>query len=143
MDELRGQGNGSESRTYNFLDRDMQSGQVYFYRLADVSTSGLMNHHKVITVQAKMAIPDFKLLQNYPNPFNPLTTINYELPATNYVELSIYNLLGQKVATLVSENQKAGEHQVKWDASAFASGIYYSRIEAGVFQDVKKLILIR
>jgi flagellar hook assembly protein FlgD len=59
------------------------------------------------------------------------------------VELSVYNLLGQKVATLVSENQNAGYHQVEWDASGFAGGIYYYRIEAGEFQDVKKMILIK
>ncbi len=62
---------------------------------------------------------------------------------TNEVELSIYNLLGQKVATLVSEKQKAGHHQVEWNASRFASGIYYYSIKTGEFQDVKKMILLR
>jgi hypothetical protein len=85
----------------------------------------------------------FELTQNYPNPFNPKTDINYELPITNYVDLSVYNLLGQKVATLVNEQQKAGYHQVEWDASGFSSGIYYYKIEAGEFQDVKKMVLLR
>jgi predicted GH43/DUF377 family glycosyl hydrolase len=85
----------------------------------------------------------FVLMQNFPNPFNPSTIINYELPITNVVDLSIYNLLGQKVATLVSENKNTGQHQVEWDASGFASGIYYYRIDAGEFQDVKKMILLR
>jgi hypothetical protein len=90
------------------------------------------------------------LHQNYPNPFNPKTIINYELPITKYVELSIYNLLGQKVATLVSQKQKAGSHQVEWDASGFGSGVYYYRIEVidlagrtGEFVDVKKMILTK
>jgi C-terminal processing protease CtpA/Prc len=90
------------------------------------------------------------LHQNYPNPFNPKTIINYELPITKYVELSIYNLLGQKVATLVSQKQKAGSHQVEWDASGFGSGVYYYRIEVvdparrtSEFVDVKKMILIK
>jgi hypothetical protein len=85
----------------------------------------------------------FRLSQNYPNPFNPTTKINYELQITNYVNLGVYNLLGQKVATLVNERQKAGHHQVEWDASGFASGVYYYRIKAGEFQDVKKMILIK
>ena len=85
----------------------------------------------------------FVLHQNYPNPFNPTTIINYELPITNEVELSIYNLLGQKVVTLVSKKQIAGHHQVEWDASGFASGVYYYRIEAGEFVDVKKMVLLR
>ncbi len=85
----------------------------------------------------------FKLSQNYPNPFNPITIINYELQFTNYVYLSIYNLLGQKVATLVSERQAAGYHQVEWDASSFSSGIYYYRLEVGEFREVKKMVLLR
>jgi len=85
----------------------------------------------------------YELNQNYPNPFNPTTKINYELPITNDVNLSVYNLLGQKVVTLVNEQKKAGYHQVAWDASGFASGIYYYRIQAGEFQDVKKMLLLK
>lgn len=86
----------------------------------------------------------FYLAQNYPNPFNPKTKINYQLPITNYVELSIYNLIGQKVETLVAENQQAGHHQVEWNAGGFASGVYYYRLstEAGFIQ-TKKLILLK
>lgn len=69
------------------------------------------------------------LYQNYPNPFNPTTKINYQLPITNYVELTIYNILGQKLETLVSEKQKAGIHQVEWDGSGFASGVYIYRLK--------------
>jgi hypothetical protein len=85
----------------------------------------------------------FRLEQNYPNPFNPTTAIGYQLSAVSDVHLSIYNLVGQKVSTLVSEKQNAGYHTVEWDASGFASGVYYYRIEAGEFQDVKKMILIK
>jgi hypothetical protein len=85
----------------------------------------------------------FQLQQNYPNPFNPMTMINYQLPITSEVEISIYNLLGQKVATLVNEQQRAGYHQVEWDASRYSSGIYYYRIEAGKYQDVKKMIFLK
>ncbi len=86
---------------------------------------------------------DFSLSQNYPNPFNPITMINYQLPVTSDVNLRIYNQLGQKVATLVKKRQGAGNYQVAWDSSRFSSGIYYYRIEAGEFQDVKKMILLR
>jgi hypothetical protein len=86
---------------------------------------------------------EFRLAQNYPNPFNPTTTINYELRTTNYVDLSVFNLLGQKVATLVSEKQAAGKHKMQWNASGFASGVYYYRITAGNFTETKKLVLIR
>jgi len=90
------------------------------------------------------SVPDkYSLRQNYPNPFNPSTIINYELPIMNYVELTIHNLLGQKVATLVSKVQKAGHHQVEWDASGTASGVYYYQIKTGDFQAVRKMILLR
>ena len=59
------------------------------------------------------------------------------------MDLSVYNLLGQKVAALVHKKQAAGDHQVKWDASGFTSGIYYYKIEAGPYQDVKKMILLK
>jgi hypothetical protein len=83
------------------------------------------------------------LHQNYPNPFNPTTIINYELRITNYVDLSIYNLLGQKVTVLVSERQSAGRYQVEWDATQFAGGIYFYRLKAGSFSDIKKMVLIK
>jgi hypothetical protein len=85
----------------------------------------------------------FILHQNSPNPFNPKTYINYQLAEISNVELIVYNLLGQKVATLVAERKQAGKHQVGWDAYGFATGVYYYRIRAGEFQDVKKMILLR
>ncbi len=91
-----------------------------------------------------IALPtEFKLHQNYPNPFNPITMINYQLPMINDVELSVYNLVGQKMVTLVSERQPAGRYSVEWDASEFSSGVYYYKIKTGEFQDVKKMVLLR
>jgi flagellar hook assembly protein FlgD len=88
------------------------------------------------------------LKQNYPNPFNPKTTILYTVGANGHsplqqVDLSIYNILGQKVATLVNKKQPAGSYQVQWDATGFATGVYYYKIEAGEYLKVKKMILIR
>jgi hypothetical protein len=83
------------------------------------------------------------LAQNYPNPFNPVTMINYQLSATNDVELSVYNLLGQEVVKLVSEKQQAGFHQVKWEARGISSGVYYYQLVAGEYREVRKMILLR
>jgi hypothetical protein len=86
----------------------------------------------------------FHLFDNFPNPFNPKTIINYKLPITNDVDLSIYNLLGQKVVTLVSKKQKAGNYKVEWDASGYASGVYYYRLQTSTdFVQTKKLILLK
>jgi endoglucanase len=84
-----------------------------------------------------------QLFQNYPNPFNPSTTITYHLPMTGEVELSVYNLLGQKVAILVSGKMQAGYYQVEWNAEGFASGIYIYRIEANTFISQKKMLLLK
>jgi CubicO group peptidase (beta-lactamase class C family) len=83
------------------------------------------------------------LSQNYPNPFNPVTMIKYQLPMVSEVDLSIYNILGQKVATLVNERQKAGMYQFEWEASGFASGVYYYRIEARNFVETRKMIYLK
>ncbi len=86
---------------------------------------------------------EYSLKQNYPNPFNPVTAIGYRLSAISQVDLSVYNMLGQKIKTLVSESQQAGEYKVEWDASDFASGIYYYHLIAGEFQSIKKMVLIK
>lgn len=98
-------------------------------------------------------IASFELLQNYPNPFNPSTTIRYSLPARSQVLLTVYNMIGQRVAVLQDGEQEAGTHEVRFsasggsasgrDASRLASGVYFYRIQAGDFVQTKKLLLLR
>jgi len=91
---------------------------------------------------------EYSLQQNYPNPFNPETTIRYQLKQRGAVALEIYNMLGQKVRTLVNAEQNTGEHFVKWDGlnhagRSVASGVYVYRLIAGEFRASRKLLLIR
>jgi len=87
---------------------------------------------------------NFALHQNYPNPFNPMTAIGYQLSVFSQVDLSIYNLLGQKVATLVSARQPAGTYKVDWDASGLSSGVYFYRLSTDQgFIQTRKLVLMR
>jgi len=85
----------------------------------------------------------FSLSQNYPNPFNPITRVKYELPVDCRVRLEIYNILGQRVATLVNRAEKAGYKMVSWDAQDLASGIYFYRLKAGDFTAIKKMVLLK
>jgi hypothetical protein len=86
---------------------------------------------------------EFSLSQNYPNPFNPRTIIEYQLPKQCQVDLAIYNLLGQKIASLISEKQPAGNYKYEWNASHVPSGMYLYYLQAGDFVDKKKLVLLK
>ncbi len=86
---------------------------------------------------------NFMLEQNYPNPFNPTTQINYSIPSSQKVVLNVYDELGRDVATLVNNEQAAGNYTVDFDASNLASGIYFYRLQAGDFVQMKKMILMK
>ncbi len=85
----------------------------------------------------------FALSQNYPNPFNPSTTIRYDLPEAGFVDLRVYNSLGEEVAVLVNQEQVSGVYEVSFDASMLASGVYFYRINSGKFVTTKKMMLIK
>lgn len=92
---------------------------------------------------APEVIKRFELFDCYPNPFNPTTVIHYSLPINSWVTLRVYNVLGQDIATLVDEFQAPGFKSVSWDASGMTSGVYYYKMAAGAFTDVKKLLYLR
>lgn len=97
---------------------------------------------------AKSIVKSYQLEQNYPNPFNPSTNIGYSIPTESHVSLEIYNIIGQKIATLVNETQKPGNYQTTWNASNLASGIYFYSLKAvstsgNNFSSIKKMILLK
>ncbi|MEK7671713.1 MAG: T9SS type A sorting domain-containing protein, partial [Bacteroidota bacterium] len=113
-------------------------------------TYNLNNINIVLTRTGATAVSEtgglpraFTLAQNYPNPFNPATVIQYSLPGDTRVSLRVFDILGREVATLVDEEQKAGKNSVVFDALHLSSGIYYYRLNAGRFSDVKKMLLLR
>ena len=94
-------------------------------------------------------VPDaFTLMQNYPNPFNPKTIIRYQLPVLSEVKLTIYDLLGREIDTIVNERQPVGEHTVHWDGrddlgKTVSSGVFIYRLQAGTFVENRKMLLLR
>jgi len=132
---------------YVYLDNQVVAGKTIYYKIEDVSVGGVKTLHG--PVKAETPLPDeFKMAQNFPNPFNPITTIRYQLPKDARVQIHIYNILGQRVRTLVDRKIKAGYHAIMWDArndvgSQVASGVYYYRIAAGDFRDVKKMAVLK
>jgi len=85
----------------------------------------------------------FSLYQNYPNPFNPSTTITFAIPQLAVVSLDVYNLLGQRVASLISKSLSAGVYEIAWNAGNLPSGVYFYRLEAGSVVQAKQLVLAR
>jgi hypothetical protein len=88
-------------------------------------------------------ILQFQLFQNYPNPFNPSTTISYTIPKAGFVSLKVYDVLGKEVSTLVNKEISVGNHEVVFNGSNLSSGIYFYRMQAGSFNNTKKLILLK
>jgi hypothetical protein len=86
---------------------------------------------------------EFKLKQNYPNPFNPVTTIGFDIAKAGFVTIKIYDMLGRETAELVNENMNPGSFYVNWNASGKQSGVYFCRITANGFTDIKKLLLVK
>ena len=90
-----------------------------------------------------MVPKQFGLKQNYPNPFNPITNISFSLPTSERVRISVFDMRGRRIDTIVDESYGPGTHAVTWDATPFASGVYFYVIQAGKHTETKKLTLVK
>jgi hypothetical protein len=86
---------------------------------------------------------DYVLENNYPNPFNPTTTIRFAIPKSSFVTLKVFNILGEEISTVLGERLPAGAHSVQWDGSPFPNGVYFYRLQAGPFLEIKTLVLLK
>ncbi len=151
---VEGAGNSNSPKSYSFTDNVSASGK-YSYRLKQIDLDGTFEYSDVVEVNIGTPVK-FELSQNYPNPFNPTTTISYSIPSVIArspamagtqsivnVALTVYNALGQKVATLVNKEQAPGNYTVQFDATDLASGVYFYTLHAGKFVATKKMILMK
>jgi hypothetical protein len=160
--ELRGAGNSSSPKNYNYCDLAVFNGVTYYYKLSDVDINGVRHEHGPVQATPAPAVtgpkiekpgpaePEYFLKQNYPNPFNPHTCIELELSncSEDPVDLTVYNLAGQKVTTLY-QGKIAGTYlRVEWDGrndygQLVAGGVYFYVLRAPTFYVVNKMMLLR
>jgi hypothetical protein len=145
---VAGHGTTLERHEYAYVDRPGTSGR-WWYRLRQIDLDETFRYSDGIAVDfstgaAGGQIPAaFSLVQSFPNPFNPTTTIRYGIPILSHVTLTVFNALGQQVVELVNGELEAGYHEVKFDGTNLASGVYFYEIQAGSFAQTKRLLLLR
>jgi hypothetical protein len=119
--------------------------RIYNRALSTSEVNDLYNQVTSVENDAgKNKIPsEFDLLQNYPNPFNPITTIKYSVPQSTKVVIKVFDVLGNKIETLVNEEKPVGTYELTWYAENLPSGIYFYRLQAGDFIETKKMVFIK
>jgi NADH:ubiquinone oxidoreductase subunit len=133
---VNGNGNSNSPKSYSFVDDKVSAGK-YSYRLKQIDNDGQYEYSKTLEVDLN-GVSKFELSQNYPNPFNPATTIKFNLPAAGNVRLTLFNILGQELRTLVNDFKEAGTHTLNFNAEDLNSGIYIYKIDAYGFTQKKK-----
>jgi len=137
-----------------YTDEAIDLGQEYFYRLAALDHAGNKSEYTqamsvTLAIDPSSLIPDvFAMHQNYPNPFNPVTQIRYDLPEDSYVSITIYDIMGRNIKSLVNTDQTAGYRSIRWDATndlgePVSAGMYIYMIQAGEFRQTKKMVLLK
>jgi len=139
-------GNTANGSEYTWTDSDVDNGTTYSYSLMIVDMDG--NSSELSTVEATPSfngatVTEYALHQNFPNPFNPETSIAFDMVDAGFVTLSVYNVLGQEVASLVNGTMDAGRHIVSFNAANLTSGLYLYRIEANGFTAQMKMVLMK
>ena len=142
IDFIEGNGTTTEVNNYSFIDKNLPAGN-YSYKLVQIDFDGTRNESEIVNIEIENQPSEYFLMQNYPNPFNPSTTIQYSIPQSGEVRLSIFNSLGEEVGTLVNELKESGSYEVEFSANEFPSGIYFYKIQSGAFVESKKMILLK
>ncbi len=137
--------NVATGATYTFVDAELTNGTSYTYGLTAVDVNGnrATLATQSATPSASAVITEYALHQNYPNPFNPTTNIAFDMVEAGNVSISIFNIMGQKVAEIVNGNMEAGRHVVTFDATGLGSGLYLYKMEANGFTAQSKMILMK
>lgn len=146
---IEGKGSTTKYSSYSFVDDDVFSG-TYNYRIKQIDFNGNYKIYKFHETLVILPPESFELSQNFPNPFNPVTTISYQLPIKSKIRLSIYDILGNEIITLINENKDPGKYKIEFNASTLSSGVYFYRLQAlpfsnaeNPFIETRKMILLK
>ncbi len=140
---VRAAGTSTEKKEYSFMDKNLNSGK-YQYRLKMIDLDGTYEYSNVTEVEIGVPVA-FGLSQNYPNPFNPTTTIKFGVPNTSNVKLELFNILGEKIATLIDKEMEAGYHNYQFSIVNYqlTSGVYIYKLQSGEFAQSRKFLLMK
>jgi Secretion system C-terminal sorting domain/FG-GAP-like repeat len=138
---VEGSGTTTQSHSYSFVDKNVSTGN-YSYRLKQTDFDGTYKYSNTAEVEISKPFT-YALQQNYPNPFNPSTKIKYSIAKEGKANLKVYDILGREVATLVNEYKQAGKYEVEFNAANLPSGVYFYKLEAGNYSQVKKMVLLK
>ena len=146
-DALKGYGSSTEMHEYQYIDKILQPGLKYSYRLSDVDYQGRITLHDPVTITFStdnlMLLSDFGIHKAYPNPFNPSITLNYQLLQDGLSQLRVYNSRGQFIETLLNSYQSADNYSFVWHPTNISSGIYILRLTSGNQNHFQKIIYIK
>ena len=141
--KITGAGNKDTPTDYNYTDKNLSTGE-YRYRIRQVDYNGNYKYF-IFSNTVQIGSPDtYNLEQNFPNPFNNTTVFKFRLPVTTSVKINVYDITGKEMKVLVNNNEtEPGYHSVVFDGSSFASGIYFCRLTAGSFRQIRKMVLAK
>ncbi len=139
---VEGSGTISTNKSYSFTDKGLNSGR-YKYRLKQIDFNGNCEYHS-LSNEVIIAVPErFELSQNYPNPFNPTTNIDFNLPLDANVCISVYDISGKMVSTILKNYLPGGYYKVKFEANNLSGGVYFYRLETDEYSETRKLVLLK
>jgi len=138
---VEGKGTTTEITNYVFSDKVNEPG-TYHYKLKQIDYDGSFYYSEVVEVNI-FSPTNFTLFQNYPNPFNPSTKIKYQIPGKDFVTIKIFDVLGNKIASLVNEEKPAGSYEVYFNGTGLPSGLYFYELQTGRFVETRKMILLK
>jgi hypothetical protein len=139
---IEGNGNSNSPKEYFFVDSDLSGANIIYYSLKQIDNDGTYEYSHEVEISF-ISPEKYSLGQNYPNPFNPSTKIHYKIAQSEFVNLSVYNVLGKEVVVLVNEIQSPGTYSVVFSSENLPGGVYFYKLATQHFVQTSKMLLLK